>query len=243
MSRLLRSIAPFTLAVPFTLPTILAASAIIASVATPAAAATPRETLIRAAFATHDKAQALDLVNQAIADTNSILARDPGNHEARLQQALGIGYRGQLKRSPSDAKAAKRALDALAASDPRDPETLVAVGGWHLTAISDLGSFLARTLLGANRDEGMAALNKSIALGGNNAFFPAYAALIHIRLDTADTAAALVLAQRAAADAAPSPIDRIMQRAAVRIIPMLQAGDGSGAAKAAKQMLPFGSLS
>jgi hypothetical protein len=220
-----------------------AAIAIVFSVAGAAHAATPRDTLIRAAFATRDKDQALTLVNQAIGDAQAILAQNPGDREAKLQQALGIGYRGQLKRSPTDAKTAHAQLQALASSDPRDAETQVAVAGWHLTAVGDLGNFLARTVLGASRDQGYAALNRAVALGGNRAFFPGYAALIRIKLDSGDTATPLGLAQRAAADPAPSPIDRILQRAAIRIIPLLQAGKGAEAAQLAKQLLPFGSVS
>jgi hypothetical protein len=217
---------------------------VVAVVSTaPVQAASPREELIRAAFATHDKSQALALVNQAIAESQSILAQSPGDREAKLQQALGIGYRGQLKRSPTDAKAAHSLLESLANSEPRDPEAQVAVAGWHLTAVGDLGNFLARTILGADRGTGFAALDKAVALGGNRAFFSGYAALIRIKLDSSDTAVALRYAQRAAGAQAPTPIDRVMQQAARRIIPMLQAGDGSGASKLAKQLLPFGTLS
>ncbi|WBO22760.1 hypothetical protein [Sphingomonas abietis] len=216
--------------------------ALIASAA-PAMAASPRDDLIRAAFATRDKTQAQALVNQAIADSQATLAQTPNDREAKLQQALGIGYRGQLKRSPSDAKTAHSLLEALAAADPRDPEAQVAVAGWHLTAVGDLGNFLARTLLGASRDTGFAALDKAVALGGNHAFFPGYAALIRIKLDSSDTATPLRLAQRAAAAQASSPIDRVMQRAAERIVPLLQAGNGKAASDLAKQLLPFGALS
>ena len=220
----------------------VAVAAFVVCVA-PAQAVTPRDELIRAAFATHDKGQALALVNQAITDSQTILTQAPGDREAKLQQALGIGYRGQLKRSPTDAKTAHGLLQSLATSDPRDPEAQIAMAGWHLTAVGDLGNFLARTILGASRDSGFAALDKAIALGGNRAFFPGYAALIRIKLDSSDTATPLRLAQRAAGAPAPGPIDRVMQHAAQRIIPMLQAGDGAGASKLAKQLLPFGTLS
>jgi tetratricopeptide (TPR) repeat protein len=226
----------------FSIAAAVATVAVVASAA-PAEAASPREELIRAAFLTHDKAQALGLVDQAITDAQAILAQSPNDREAKLQQALGIGYRGQLKRSPGDAKSAHTLLEALAKSDPRDAEAQVAVAGWHLTAVGDLGNFLARTLLGASRDAGIAALDRAVALGGNRAFFSAYAALIRIKLDSSDTATPLKLAQRAAAAPAPGAIDRVMQRAAQRIVPLLQAGDGAGASKLAKQLLPFGTLS
>ncbi|MDB5738681.1 MAG: hypothetical protein JWO65_2349 [Sphingomonas bacterium] len=205
-------------------------------------AASPRDTLIRAAFATRDKAQAITLVDDALNQTRIALARDPKDREAQLQQALAIGYRGQLKRSLPDAKATLQQLDALAASDPRDAETQIAVGGWHLTGIADLGTFLARTVLGANKAQGLTAIDRGVALGGNRAFFPGYAALIRIRIDASDTAAALALAQRASTAATPTAIDRIMQRAAIHLLPALKAGDGATASKLAKQLLPFGGL-
>jgi len=208
-----------------------------------AVAATPRDTLIRAAFLTHDKAQALTLVNQAYAETKATLAQSPGDGEAKLQQALAIGYRGQLSRSLGDAKAAHAALTALADANPRDPEAQIAIAGWHLTAVGDLGNFLARSVLGASRSAGLASLDQAVALGGNHAFFPGYAALIRIKLNSSDVAGALKLAQRSAAGQATTPIDRILQRAAVRLIPLLQAGNGAGASKLAAQLLPFGSLS
>jgi hypothetical protein len=218
----------------------LAATVLIAS---PAAAASPRDMLMRAAFQTHDKAQALGLVTDSIAETKAELAKDPTDREAKLQQALGIGYRGQLNRSPNDAKTAHAALEALATSDPRDPEAAIAFAGWHLTAVGDLGNFLAHTLLGASRSEGLSQLDRAVSLGGNRAFFPAYAALIRVKLDSSDTATPLRLAQRAQAAQTPTALDRVMKAAAVRLIPLLQAGKGGEASKLAKQLLPFGMLS
>ena len=190
------------------------AIALIASVAVQAQAASPRDTLIRAAFATPNKAQALGLVNQAIAEANATLAPDARRPEAQLQHALGIGYRGQLTRSPSDARTAHHALEAIAAAEPADAEVQIAMAGWHLTAVGDLGDFFARTLLGASRSQGLAALDRAVAMGGDRAFFPAYAALIRIKLDSSDTATPLRLAERAATAEAPGAIDRVTQRAA-----------------------------
>jgi hypothetical protein len=221
-----------------------AVSMLVATAVTAApAAASPRDLLIHAAFQMHDKQQCLGVVNEAIAETKAELGKDPADREARLQQALAIGYRGQLTRSPNDAKASHAALQALASSDPRDPEAAIAFAGWHLTAVGDLGNFLAKTLLGASRTEGFSQLDRAVSLGGNRAFFPAYAALIRVKLDSGDTATPLRLAQRAQAAQAPTAIDRVMKAAAIRLIPLLQAGKGGEASKLAKQLLPFGTLS
>jgi len=208
----------------------------------PALAAGSRATLMRAAFATHDKHQALNLIDQAIEEAKAELARHPGDREARLEQALGVGYRGQLTRSPSEAKAARRAFEALVASDPRDPDARIAIAGWHLTAVGELGGFLAHTLLGASKAKGLAELERAVALGGNRAFYPAYAALIRIRLDPDDIATPLALARQAATAKTPEPIDRLMQRNAARLIGPLSAGKGEEARRLAKLMLPFGTV-
>lgn len=218
------------------------AIALIAPLAVQAQATSPRDTLIRAAFTTPNKAQALGLVNQAIVEAGATLAQTPADHEARLQHALGIGYRGQLTRSPSDARTAHHALEAIAAADPADAEVQMAMAGWHLTAVGDLGDFFARTLLGASRAQGLAALDRAVAMGGDRAFFPAYAALIRIKLDSSDTATPLRLAERAATAEAPGAIDRVTQRAAIRLLPSLRAGDGAAAARIARQLLPFGTV-
>jgi len=219
-----------------------AAIAVCFAFSSVASAATPRDTLIRAAFLTHDKAEALTLVNAAYAETRTTLAQAPGDREAKLQQALAIGYRGQLNRALGDAKAAHAALVSLAASAPQDAEAQIALAGWHLTAVGDLGNFLARSVLGASRSVGLATLDQAVALGGNHAFFPGYAALIRIKLNSSDVATALKLAQRSVADAATTPTDRVVQQRAARLIPLLQGGNGAGASQLAAQLLPFGTV-
>jgi hypothetical protein len=216
------------------------AAALVCVAASPAAS--PRDTLLRAAFLTHDKAQALALVGEAYQQTAVMLASSPNDKEARLQQTLAIGYRGQLKRSAADAKATRDALTALVRAYPRDPEVEIAFAGWHLTAVDQLGPFLARTVLGADKATGLAALDKAVALGGNRAFFPAFAAMIRVRVNPKDTATAAMLADRAAGAATPTQLDRVMQTAAKRIAVPLHAGNGSAAAALAKQLLPFGTI-
>ncbi len=217
-------------------------AAMLLLVSAPVIAASPRDTLIRAAFSTRDKATALALVTDALAEASATLARNPGDREAALQQALATGYRGQLERSAGDAKTAHQDFTALARADPRNAEVQVALAGWHLTAVGELGPFLARTVIGANRDTGYAALDRAMALGGNRAFFPAYAALIRLRINPKDTKTPLMLIDKAAAAAAPTPIDRIMQRAAARVGVALRAGDDAGAQALTRQQLPFGQV-
>jgi hypothetical protein len=154
--------------------------ACILVVATPAAAATPREILTGAAFGTRDKAAALAQVGQAQAASAAILARAPHDREAGLILAMAIGYRAKLTRNRTDALAARKMFDALAAASPRDAEAQALVGGWHVDAVSQLGGLVAGAALGAKRATGLAALDRSVALGGGRALFPGLAALMRL---------------------------------------------------------------
>lgn len=213
-----------------------------AAVSTPAIAESPRELLVSAAFATADKPTALAKIGAAIRDSDAILARSPGNREARLQRAIAIGYRGQLQRNLADVKGSRTAFEALAAANPRDPETQMALAGWHLGSIIELGQFMGRAALGARKDAGLQALDRAVALSGGRAFFPAYASFLRIRIDPRDVAGARELAEAALKDGTPTPIDRITQKYAAAILAPLRAGNGKAAAALAKKLMAFGRL-
>jgi hypothetical protein len=217
----------------------IAAALLISS---PAAAESARDLLTSAAFATSDRAAALAKVEAALREANATLARKPKDHEALLQQAIAIGYRGKLKRSPADAKAARRAFEALVAARPRDPEAQLAIGGWHLAAIVEIGPLLARTVLGARKGPGIQSVDRAVALGGGRALFPAYASMLRIRLDPNDVATARRLAEAATKARAPTTLDRIMQRHAAAVLVPLRAGNGKAAAALAKKLSPFGRI-
>ena len=219
-----------------------AAMAIAAIVAAPVGAATPREMLTHAAFQVTDKDAALAEVKQAIAAAEAQLAANPTNYEAQMQRAAGTGYRAKLTRNAGDAKAAKKMFEALAAQNPRDPEAQMLIAGWHLDAVNDLGGLLAGAVLGAKRGLGTAALDRSVTMGRNRAFFPGIAALMRIRLDPHEIAPARALAETALTLATPTPLDRIAKHDAEALLIPLRAGDGKAAAALAKKLLPFGRL-
>jgi hypothetical protein len=213
--------------------------ACILVVATPAAAATPREILTGAAFGTRDKAAALAQVGQAQAASAAILARAPHDREAGLILAMAIGYRAKLTRNRADALTARKMFDALAAASPRDAEAQALVGGWHVDAVSQLGGLVAGAALGAKRATGLAALDRSVALGGGRALFPGLAALMRLSLDGSDPQAG-ALAEAAGRGATPTPLDQVIQRSAAAVLVPLRAGNAKAAQALAKELLPFG---
>ena len=71
--------------------------------------------------------------------------------------------------------------------------------------------------------------------------FSGLSALLRLALDPNDPNAR-ALAEAAARGATPTPIDQILQRAAVAVLVPLRAGDKQAAAVAARQLLPFGRI-
>lgn len=203
----------------------------------------PRETLATAAFATTSRADALAKVAHAERELLSLLERDPDNRAAALERAVALGYRAQLKRSRGDALRARRSFEALIAQNPNDADAQMALAGWHLASVAELGPLVARTTLGARKSAGMAALERALALGGDRPLYSGYAALILLRVDAEDNLKrARQLAEAAVAAAAPTQLDRLMQRRAKLILPSLQGSKHEVAAVLAEALLPFGRL-
>ena len=210
-----------------------------ALVCAPAFAATPRQILTNAAFTTRDKGAALAQIGQAEAAARAVLMRSPGDREASLMRAMSIGYRAKLTRSRADAVEAHKQFEALAASGPRDPEAQILLGGWHIDAITELGGFVAGAGLGARKGVGLAAIDRSVALGGSRAAFAGLAALLRLSLDP-DDARGRQLAELASRGGVVSPLDQVMQRAATAILTSIRAGNDRQIQQIAKLSLPFG---
>lgn len=215
---------------------------LLGTLSCPASAQSARDLLTSAAFTPTDKATALSRIDRALKSAEAAVARNPQDQEARFQRAVAISYRGKVARSRSDLIASRLGFEAAVASDPRNAEAHMALAGWHLGAVLELGPFLARTALGATRAKGLQALDRSLAQGGDRAFFPAVASLFRIQLDPKDVVGTQRLAETALQASAATPLDRAMQRQVATLLPLLKAGNGKAAAKTAKLLLPFGQV-
>ncbi len=215
--------------------------AMLCAMVMPLSAATPSQTLTEAAFQARDKAQALELIAEADRGAAAQVAANPRNHEAVLVRAMALGYRAKLTRSRSDALAARKQFEHLAAADPRNADAVICVGTWHLDSIVDLGGFLAGISIGAKKPVGYMVTDRAVILGGNRAMYPGLAALLRLSIDP-DDRRGRALAQIASTGSVQHPLDRIFQRSAVAILVSLKAGDGDATRKLARQLLPFGRL-
>lgn len=214
-----------------------AAAAVALCSLTPVAASAEslREQLTQASFGDHDKATALKRVEAVIADL-----RDNVGAEAAILRATALGYRAKLTGSRSDLASARRNYEAAVAAQPRNAEAQLGLGAWHLSVIGKTGALLGR-VFGANRGKGQAALDTAVALGGDRAFYPGLAALFRLR-DDAEDARGRQLAEQAVKAAAPTGLDRIMQRSAGAVLAQLRAGHRAQARALAQRLLPMGAL-
>jgi hypothetical protein len=205
------------------------------------AAATPSQTLSEAAFQTRDRAQALALIGEAEREATALAASDAGNREAVLIRAMALGYRAKLNRNRSEALAARKQFEQLAAANPRDPDAAMCVGTWHLDSIVDLGGFTASLAIGARKTVGYEMLDRAVSLGGRRATYPGIAALLRLSIDPTDPRGR-TLAEMASAGSIETPLDRIFQRSAAAVLAPLKGGDDAAARKLARQLLPFGKV-
>ena len=217
----------------------LAASALLIAPVAAAFADSGRETLTQTAFVARDKNTALAQIVTVEAAAAATLARNPGDIEAQMTRAMAVSYRAKLTHSRSDALAAKAQFEALAAKNPRDAEAQAAVGAWHLNAVEALGGLAARAALGARKTTGLAAIDRSIALGGGRALFPGLAALLRLAIDPQDPAAPALLAA-SVSGATPTTLDRLIQRRAVQMAAVVKGGDAKLIQALAKRLLPLG---
>jgi len=210
------------------------------AIISPAQAQHARDILMDAAYASPDKATAQARIGRAIAVADAALKRNPRDQEARLQRGLAISYRGKLTRTRADLLTARRDLEAVVAADPRNPEAQLALAGWHLGAVIELGPMMARTVLGARKATGVQALDRSLALGSDRACIAAMVSLFRIQLDPSDIAGARRLAEAATRADAGTSFDRLMQKQASALLVSLRKGNGKASAATAERLMPFG---
>lgn len=210
-------------------------------VAAAAQAESPRELLTQASFVDRDKGVATRRVGAAYSLASQRLGRNPGDREAALMQATALGYRAKLTGSRADAIAARRAMEALVQRHPQDAERHLVLGAWHMGAVHRLGRIVARAALGASKPVGLHSLDRAVTLGGDRAMFPGIAALLRIEMD-ADDPRGRELAEAAVRAAAPTALDRHVQRAAQAVLAPVRAGDGKAAKRLAARLLPFGHI-
>jgi hypothetical protein len=207
-----------------------------------ATAGTPRDTLTRLAFTVRDRGTALAGIATADAAASAALVRTPSDRDAMMVRAMASSYRAQLGRSRADALAAKAILERLVASDPKDAEAQVALGGWHIGGVNALGSMIGGMMLGAKKSAGLAAVDRAVALGGNRAMVAGIAGLLRLELDAHDAKGRQLILLAATKADTSTYADKMMQQHAQVMLGVLKGSDDAAIRKAASRLLPMGQL-
>lgn len=213
----------------------------MAGAAVPCRAETPRELLTQAGFVDRDRDTALGRIDRAQQLASAALTRSPDDQEAAMMQAMAAGYRAKLLGSRTDAIAARKRFEMLAQRFPRNAEAQAALGAWHVGVIAKLGRFVGRAAAGAQKDAGYAALDRSVAMGGNRAMFSGFAGLLRLELDPSDVRGR-ALVEAASKAPAPTPVDTYVRRASVAVLAALREGNAKTAQALADKLLPFGQI-
>ncbi|KQR83958.1 hypothetical protein ASG07_04900 [Sphingomonas sp. Leaf343] len=204
------------------------------ALAMPAIAQSARDILTQAAFEDRNRDTALSRVDRV----RDIAAARPNDEDYAVLAAVALGYRAKLTGSRSEATAARKEFETVCARFPRNAEAQLGLGAWHLGVINRVGRLVGR-VVGAQRGTGIAAIERSVALGGNRAMFAGFAGMMLIELDPED-ARGRTLLETAVRAPAPTPLDRIVQRSAAQVAATLRQGNAKQAQELADRLLPFG---
>ena len=184
------------------------------------------------------KAAAHSALNGAITDFDLALAKSPGNVDILLQKAIAQGYNAQLDKSVTGARAMHTAVEAILRTAPGDALAWAVLGSWHGGAVAAVGSFLARTALGANLDAMHAAFAKAMALDPASPAHPTGYALTLLKLSPDNAPQAQALLTKAAALPARDAFEASYKAAGTKLLTVI--GDPKLAQATATRIAPFG---
>jgi tetratricopeptide (TPR) repeat protein len=201
-----------------------------------------RSVLAVAAYRTADKERAARLCDNAAQLADEALAKRPGYAPALLQKGIAIGYVAKLKRSPGLAKEARKLMDQARAAAPDDALAWAALGGWHGESVATLGSFVAGTVLGAKKADGVRAFETALTKDPKSPVTPTFYAFTLLSLDADNAPRARDLLAQAIRATPRDGFEALLKRQAEQVLPLLQKGDAAGARALAKRLGPFGTV-
>ncbi|GGE18394.1 hypothetical protein GCM10011529_26040 [Polymorphobacter glacialis] len=201
-----------------------------------------RAVLTQAGYGTSDKRQALAMVVEAEGDFDAALVKAPADPGALFQKAVAIGYRAKLTKSPGLGKDCRVRFEAWRAAHPQMAEGWAAVAGWNAGAISTLGSFMAKAVLGAKPAEVEPGFAKARALAPTNPVHRTVYALAMMDLDKGNAAKAAAVLQGVGQLPARDGYEALMRAQGVQLAAALKAGDAKAAQVLARRLQAFGGL-
>lgn len=132
------------------------------------------------------KGERKELLEQAVTLARKAVTSDPGNADAHLQLARAIGRRAEtvgVFEAAGEAEKIRESTENALRINPKLVAAHLSLGRWHSELVGAMGSFVARTVYGARKKDGIASFERALALAPNAKAVPLQYALGLIALD------------------------------------------------------------
>jgi hypothetical protein len=197
---------------------------------------------VLATYKTTDKAEARALLERAVSAADTAVRAEPSSMRALLERAIVSGYLAKLDRSPGGAKASRRDTETVLAREPGNALATAILAGWHGESVATLGSFLARSTLGAKEGDSIRLFDKALTLDPQSVLFPTFYAFTLLKLDSGNAPKAESLLARADRNQAGDAYERLVQSHARQVLTALKAGKIAEASVLARRLSPLGQV-
>lgn len=107
------------------------------------------------------------LLEHAVTLARKAVVSDPNNAEAHLQLARAIGRRAEtvgVLEAAGEAEKIRESTENALRINPKLVSAYLSLGRWHLELVGAMGSFMARTLYGARKKDGIASFERALVL-------------------------------------------------------------------------------
>ena len=201
-----------------------------------------RATLAIAGYQARDKDAAKAAIDAAEKDFDRAIAKAPNSLDARTNKAIATGYRAKIDKSPGEGKDARNQMQAVLARDPNYALANAALGAWHGGAVATIGSFLASTLLGANRRDMDRYLTLAMNREPKEIVHPVTYAFTLLDIGEDSLPKVTTLLRTAIALPAKDAYDSQNHKAAQQVLALIEAKDVKGARALVKKLEPFNNV-
>ncbi len=126
------------------------------------------------------------LLERAVTLARKAVTSDPGNADAHLQLARAIGRRAEtvgVFEAAGEAEKIRESTENALRVNPKLVAAHLSLGRWHSELVGAMGSFMARTVYGARKKDGIASFERALALAPDAKAVPLQYALGLIALD------------------------------------------------------------
>lgn len=127
-----------------------------------------------------------ELLERALRLAKRAVLSDPGNADAHMQLARAIGRRAQtvgIREAAGEAEKIRESTENALRIDPKLVAAHLSLGRWHSGLVGAMGSFMARTVYGARKKDGIASFEKALAIAPDEKSVPLEYALGLLALD------------------------------------------------------------